>query len=68
MLQQFTRALARATRARLCPFVVVDTYGTNKPVWSRAEAMQWLSVCSPEASVFHRRTWQRMAGRSVGRT
>lgn len=40
-------------------YIVIDSYGTKKQVWSLREATAWLGYCSPEAVVMNR--WTKKA-------
>lgn len=32
-------------------YLICDSYGTHQRAWSRAQALDWLRHCSPEAYV-----------------
>lgn len=44
-------------------FLITDNYGTRKWTWGRAEALQWLACCAPDATV--RNVWGRVVARRV---
>lgn len=32
-------------------YLITDSYGTRQRAWSRANALDWLRYCSPEAKI-----------------
>jgi hypothetical protein len=39
-------------------YLITDSYGTRQRAWTRANALDWLRYCSPEAEV--RNIWGRL--------
>jgi hypothetical protein len=48
-------------------FLITDSYGTRRTAWTRAAALEWLAVCSPEAKIVHRLTGRTLAARTFAR-
>lgn len=46
-------------------FIITDTYGTRKVAWTRAEALCWLAVCSPDATITNRFTGRLVGARRI---
>lgn len=44
-------------------YLITDNYGTRQRTWSKAEAMQWLSCCAPQATVTN--LWGRVVATRV---
>jgi hypothetical protein len=44
-------------------YLITDSYGTRQRAWTRAEALDWLRYCSPEAEIHN--IWGRLVARRV---
>lgn len=46
-------------------YLITDTYGTHQTAWTFAQALAWLSACSPQAFITNRFTGRVVAARVV---